>query len=199
MCVQERRKAAVTELVRLLKLGGRALIYVWAMEQEYKNQKSYYLKHTKNQEKQHNQHENKANLQNQNENLQNQLEDEASSQENQEHVEPETVKESPDHVASTITKPSGNVSSEQDSGNLSPPKLSVHINRTAFESQDLLVPWHLKGEAKKSCETSVFHRFYHVFQQGELEALCQSVGGVKVQQSYYDQGNWCVILQKVHQ
>ena len=42
--VQERRLAAVTELVRLLKPGGRALIYVWAMEQEYNKQKSKYLK-----------------------------------------------------------------------------------------------------------------------------------------------------------
>ncbi|KAF6720889.1 Alkylated DNA repair alkB-like protein 8 [Oryzias melastigma] len=40
----ERRLAAVTELVRLLKPGGQALIYVWAFEQEYNKQKSKYLK-----------------------------------------------------------------------------------------------------------------------------------------------------------
>ncbi|XP_062842129.1 alkylated DNA repair protein alkB homolog 8 [Trichomycterus rosablanca] len=177
LSTQERRLAAVTELVRLLKVGGRALIYVWAMEQEYKNQKSNYLKPSRNQE---NRDENQ-------ENLQNQQEGERNPRENQESVELET-----DH------KNDVNVSSEQDCGNSNPPKLSVHTNRTAFASQDLLVPWHLKGEAKAS-EKSVFHRFYHVFQQGELESLSESVGGVKVQQSYYDQGNWCVILQKMHQ
>ncbi|GLD57223.1 alkylated DNA repair protein alkB homolog 8, partial [Lates japonicus] len=36
----ERRLAAVRELVRLLKPGGRALIYVWAFEQEYNKQSS---------------------------------------------------------------------------------------------------------------------------------------------------------------
>ncbi|KAF3847818.1 hypothetical protein F7725_020846 [Dissostichus mawsoni] len=41
---QERRLAAVQELVRLLKPGGRALIYVWAFEQEYNKQRSKYLK-----------------------------------------------------------------------------------------------------------------------------------------------------------
>uniref|UniRef100_A0A665UFQ1 tRNA (carboxymethyluridine(34)-5-O)-methyltransferase n=1 Tax=Echeneis naucrates TaxID=173247 RepID=A0A665UFQ1_ECHNA len=91
-------------------------------------------------------------------------------------------------------------------------KLSVHTNRTAFNTQDLLVPWHLKegkkqgeedsGEnTKKDKKTSgnslpVFHRYYHVFQQGELEQLCGQVAGVRVCRSYHDQGNWCVILEK---
>ncbi|KAL6082511.1 hypothetical protein STEG23_002760, partial [Scotinomys teguina] len=43
----ERRVAALQELARLLKPGGQALIYVWAMEQEYKNQKSKYLRGSK--------------------------------------------------------------------------------------------------------------------------------------------------------
>lgn len=52
---------------------------------------------------------------------------------------------------------------------------------------------------KSECESMpvpVFHRYYHVFQQGELEQLCAQVAGVKVQSSYHDQGNWCVILEK---
>uniref|UniRef100_A0A3Q1BK79 tRNA (carboxymethyluridine(34)-5-O)-methyltransferase n=1 Tax=Amphiprion ocellaris TaxID=80972 RepID=A0A3Q1BK79_AMPOC len=136
---QERRLAAVRELVRLLKPGGRALIYVWAFEQEYNKQKSKYLK-------------------------------------------------------------------ENNKDRVTDGKLSVHTNRTAFNTQDLLVPWHLKEGKKRGDEESgdklesspapVFHRYYHVFQQGELEQLCAQVNGVKVQSSYHDQGNWCVILQK---
>ncbi|KAM6946007.1 tRNA (carboxymethyluridine(34)-5-O)-methyltransferase alkbh8 [Aplochiton taeniatus] len=176
---QERREAAVTELVRLLRPGGRALIYVWALEQEYNKQISKYLK--------------------------------------------EYNKETSGNHKHTSNSPDD---TQIPSGKESPAKLSVHTNRTAFNSQDLLVPWHLKGgggekgglsgDVKKGKQgsrnqfessdlhthtsvpslTPVFHRYYHVFRQGELEELCGRVRGVLVQTSYHDQGNWCVILEK---
>ncbi|XP_029813289.1 alkylated DNA repair protein alkB homolog 8-like [Suricata suricatta] len=88
-------------------------------------------------------------------------------------------------------------------------KLPVHTNRTSFHSQDLLVPWHLKGHPgnHKPAEplgrggpqgpSPVFHRFYHVFREGELEAACRTLSDIRVLRSYYDQGNWCVVLEKV--
>uniref|UniRef100_A0A1A8FR29 tRNA (carboxymethyluridine(34)-5-O)-methyltransferase n=4 Tax=Nothobranchius korthausae TaxID=1143690 RepID=A0A1A8FR29_9TELE len=190
---QERRLAAVRELVRLLKPGGQALVYVWAFEQEYNKQKSKYLKD-----------HNRDSSPTQN-----------SSKKTQEpHGEPDT---------------------QRHSYNPAEDKLSVHTNRTAFNSRDLLVPWHLKEGNKQDgkdsscrlssrtdprpgCDSSreathnpdskpcsdtsgcssapVFHRYYHVFQQGELEQLCAQVAGVKVKSSYHDQGNWCVVLEK---
>ncbi|XP_036940988.1 alkylated DNA repair protein alkB homolog 8 isoform X2 [Acanthopagrus latus] len=239
---QERRLAAVRELVRLLKPGGRALIYVWAFEQEYNKQRSKYLK--------------------------------------EQNKEPPENHSPTNNASEDSHKPVDNI---QDVSKVTDGKLSVHTNRTSFNTQDLLVPWHLKegkrrgeeesGEGVKkekrkerskkssgnSCsadrsssstrsdcnpdpcpsfdsdmtsgsvqETSdathspdskpspnndsthtttsasksesspvpVFHRYYHVFQQGELELLCGQVSGVKVQSSYHDQGNWCVILEK---
>uniref|UniRef100_A0A2D4GKE0 Uncharacterized protein n=1 Tax=Micrurus corallinus TaxID=54390 RepID=A0A2D4GKE0_MICCO len=94
-----------------------------------------------------------------------------------------------------------------------PARLPVHTNRTSFETQDVLVPWHLKdgiskktGHAKLSQPLDgltyapepkpVFHRYYHVFCEGELEQLCKQLGCIKVQRSCYDQGNWCVVLEK---
>lgn len=136
-------------------------------------------------------------------------------------------------------------------------KLSIHTNRTAFKTQDLLVPWHLKDEKiqrgeysgddlenkkkddkassgyglcsvngsdstpgsdckmcvgsrvgtssesgtspgrEPECIVPVYHRYYHLFQQGELEQLCAQIPGVRVQSSYHDQGNWCLILEKI--
>lgn len=85
--------------------------------------------------------------------------------------------------------------------------ISMHVNRTAFKEQDVLVPWQLKnqrGSVTKdlkeksggdSCRT--FHRYYHVFRQGELEALCETLPNVLIKDSYYDQGNWCVLLEKL--
>ncbi|KAM6987734.1 tRNA (carboxymethyluridine(34)-5-O)-methyltransferase alkbh8 isoform 2-T2 [Tautogolabrus adspersus] len=215
---QDRRLAAVRELVRLLKPGGRALIYVWAFEQEYNKQRSKYLKD-----------ENKEGSENH------------SPTKNTSEDSQEPHGKSSRHLEDDYRP----VDKIQDVG-----KLSVHTNRTAFNTQDLLVPWHLKegkrrGEEEpvetgkkdktkdgskktsgKSCPTTikdskpipsisttqtstekpksesenspapVFHRYYHVFQQGELEQLCCQVAGIKVQISYHDQGNWCVILEK---
>ncbi|XP_059186442.1 alkylated DNA repair protein alkB homolog 8 [Centropristis striata] len=248
---QERRLAAVKELVRLLKPGGRALIYVWAFEQEYNKQRSKYLK-----------------------------------EQNKEHPETHSGNENtpddrqePDRNLNIHTSRDleHNDRPEDNTQDVTDGKLSVHTNRTAFNTQDLLVPWHLKdgkkrveedsGESRKTdkrkekskktsgntCADSslssispldcnadsnsssgsglhtseathspdsklspngdtsqtpsstlksesspapVFHRYYHVFQQRELEQLCAQEAGVKVQSSYHDQGNWCVILQK---
>ncbi|XP_040903307.1 alkylated DNA repair protein alkB homolog 8 [Toxotes jaculatrix] len=255
---QERRLAAVRELLRLLKPGGRALIYVWAFEQEYNKQRSKYLK-----EKNKEHPENLCPIDN-------------ASEDRQELHGKSRIRTSR-HLEDK--------DSIQDVSKVTDGKLSVHTNRTAFNTQDLLVPWHLKegkrqgeeesGESGKkdkrkdkskktssnSCSPSslssetrldcnsdpnssfdssmslgsgldtsdathssdskpspngdtaqtsscalksesesspapVFHRYYHVFQQGELEQLCGQVDGVKVQSSYHDQGNWCVILEK---
>ncbi|XP_070685529.1 tRNA (carboxymethyluridine(34)-5-O)-methyltransferase alkbh8 [Pempheris klunzingeri] len=243
---QERRLAAVRELVRLLKPGGRALIYVWAFEQEYNKQKSKYLKD-----------QNK-------ENPENHCPAKNTPEDSQEPHGKSSVQGSR-HLEDNH-RPTDDI---QDDSKATDGKLSVHTNRTAFNTQDLLVPWHLKegkklGEAEseeggkkdkrkeKSKKTSgdscsanslssinpldcsprpspgfdsnvssgsrldtseatqspdsgdtahtstatLFHRYYHVFQQGELEQLCAQVAAVKVQSSYHDQGNWCVILEK---
>uniref|UniRef100_A0A8C4NTG6 tRNA (carboxymethyluridine(34)-5-O)-methyltransferase n=1 Tax=Dicentrarchus labrax TaxID=13489 RepID=A0A8C4NTG6_DICLA len=184
---QERRLAAVRELMRLLRPGGRALIYVWAFEQEYNKQKSKYLKH-QNREHPGNHSPTK-----------NTLEDSQVPQ-----------GKSSIHTSRPLEDNCSPVDEVRDVGKVTDGKLSVHTNRTAFNTQDLLVPWHLKEGKRRGEEESgdanskpsesgpapVFHRYYHVFQQGELERLCCQVAGVKVRSTYHDQGNWCVILEK---
>ncbi|KAL8191047.1 UNVERIFIED_CONTAM: hypothetical protein K2H54_066959 [Gekko kuhli] len=169
----ERRLAALCELVRLLRPGGRALVYVWAMEQEYNKQKSKYLKEKR------------------------------ATRGGMEETNGGASERDHQH----LVHPNNNTSQEIH------PKLPVHTNRTSFDSQDLLVPWHLKDGAKKKAEpieshqplsnsanwckpSPVFHRFYHVFCEGELEQVCKSLDCIKVIESYYDQGNWCVVLEK---
>ncbi|KAF6101943.1 alkB-like protein 8, tRNA methyltransferase [Phyllostomus discolor] len=185
----ERRVAALQELVRLLRPGGKALIYVWAMEQEYNKKKSKYLR------------------------------EDRTSPEKKEEISSDTsvqemlVEQMPGvgNQDSAYSVPSinnfqnGSCNSKKGANS----KLPIHTNRTSFHSQDLLVPWHLKGNPgkEKSIEpfgpvgthdaSPVFHRYYHVFCEGELEAACQALSDVSILQSYYDQGNWCVILQKV--
>ncbi|NXL63248.1 ALKB8 protein, partial [Chordeiles acutipennis] len=187
----ERRLAAIRELARLLRPGGTALIYVWAMEQEYKNQKSKYLKE-KNGSKD--------------------KEEEISTGTAPRPLEDQT----PDSSSGDSGCSDGLCNDWKGEGWDAKPgadsRLPVHTNRTSFHSQDLLVPWHLKGGTKKKGESvdtvlfsagskesqePVFHRYYHVFCEGELEAACRTLDCVRVQKSYYDQGNWCVVLEKL--
>lgn len=44
LATEERRRQAITEMARVLVVGGRALIYVWAKDQEADKTKSSYLK-----------------------------------------------------------------------------------------------------------------------------------------------------------
>ncbi|XP_010222821.1 PREDICTED: alkylated DNA repair protein alkB homolog 8 [Tinamus guttatus] len=189
----ERRLATIRELARLLRPGGTALIYVWAMEQEYRKQKSKYLK------------------------------EKNDSKGKEEETNPGAMRGLPsDRVPGGSSQ--GSASSDRlprdakaegcDAKPVAASALPVHTNRTSFHSQDLLVPWHLKSDPKKKrgdaaklsspagSEESqelgpVFHRYYHVFCEGELEAACRALDCVRVQKSYYDQGNWCVVLEKL--
>lgn len=84
-------------------------------------------------------------------------------------------------------------------------KLLVNASRESFEQQDLFVPWKYSGPGKQRKETEgsregteghVYHRYYHVFQDGELQELCSRLSHVTVEKHYYDKGNWCVVLRK---
>lgn len=76
--------------------------------------------------------------------------------------------------------------------------LPVHRNRTQFKHNDLLVPWKLRCKTdNKLSNTSVdtLLRYYHVFDEKELDRLCAAVG-LHVHTSYYEEGNWCVVCIK---
>lgn len=123
-------------MVRILRTGGRALIYVWAKKQVKDAEKSTYIKQDRK----------------------NRKNDVAS-------VTNEQIE-----IANGISLP-------------------IHVNRTDFNHSDLLVPWKLKTN-----ETLL--RFYHVFDDDELEKLCGQLRNIEIIKTYYDQGNWCIILRK---
>ena len=41
-----------------------------------------------------------------------------------------------------------------------------------------------------------YYRYYHVFCDGELTRLCDSVNNVIIIDSWYDHENWCILLEK---
>lgn len=79
-----------------------------------------------------------------------------------------------------------------------------------FQKQDLFVTWNYNAQKKKknknveesesvpkSEEEKIFLRFYHVFANQELEDLFSEISNARVLESYYEQGNWCAIFQKI--
>merc|ERR1712071_375409 len=117
MTSESRRIQAFTEILRILKPGGRALVTAWAFEQENTN-----------------------------------------------YVD--------------------RVDKQNDASCDEPQKfLPVHQARTAFKSADLLVPWKLQGKT--------FHRFYHVFKNGEMEDIFSKIPDGEIENVFYDDGNWC--------
>lgn len=139
-------------MARVLRIGGKALIYVWAKNQAKDSRQSSYLR------------QNKRNTA------------------KEKDIVADSVETNPKYVEG----------------------LPVHTNRTQFAHQDMLVPWKLKSRIVSKADTDTaptasveYLRFYHVFEEHELEALVAQVDGVQIERSYYDQGNWCVVFKKV--
>ncbi|KAF5401829.1 Alkylated DNA repair protein alkB 8 [Paragonimus heterotremus] len=94
-------------------------------------------------------------------------------------------------------------------------RLPVHISGTEFPATDMLVPWKQKQRKVKrsspvddqlvdkhrsdegSCQSEAPGRYYHLFVQGELDALVRRVSSLRTERSFYEQGNWAVIVVKV--
>ena len=92
-----------------------------------------------------------------------------------------------------------------------------------FATQDVFVPWHLHDtyeEQKKqnqkeanpenskyidtaikddNKQATVYHRYYHVFKEGEMEQLIMEhfEGRLEIVNRYYDHANWVVELRKI--
>lgn len=72
-----------------------------------------------------------------------------------------------------------------------------------------MIPWHLSmrfraepvlhGVVDAVKKSVVYKRYYHLFVEGELEGLVESVGGCRVLDRYYDHENWVVLLEKTEE
>ena len=87
-----------------------------------------------------------------------------------------------------ITKPNGQIfievwAMEQDND-----------SRIKFDEQDNLVPFKNKHTGE-----NLGNRFYHIFKKGELEKLINNFDNVKIINSFYEKGNWGVIIKKINQ
>ena len=64
-------------------------------------------------------------------------------------------------------------------------------SRRKFTKQDNLVEF--QSSDKKIKEL----RFYHVFEENELEKMIHNIPGIKIVQSYWEIGNWILVIEKI--
>jgi tRNA (uracil-5-)-methyltransferase TRM9 len=68
------------------------------------------------------------------------------------------------------------------------------------DDQDVMVPWVMRAKKNKEVDgeqqtDKTFHRYYHLYKQGELEDNVRDAGGVVVE-SGYEKDNWWAIAQR---
>ncbi|KAK7071547.1 Alkylated DNA repair protein alkB 8, partial [Halocaridina rubra] len=183
---EERRIAAIKEIVRILRAGGRALIYVWAMEQKRGKNISSYLKQNKATWKASGEDNTRENS-----NLEIRNHSSVSSDYLPVHTNRTEFIEQDMLVPWKMKSQKKGVHAKYKSSDL---KGAENIpNESSLCSVEL--PDSVRGNNNAE-PFPVFHRYYHVFKQSELESLCTKVEEVNILKSYYDEGNWCVIFEK---
>ncbi|GAB9471669.1 Alkylated dna repair protein alkb 8 [Globisporangium polare] len=127
------RLAAVKELIRVLRVDGRGVIYAWAHEQKTNSKRQF---------------------------------DESK----QDFM-----------VPWNLDKRFAQPSKAKDNGE----------NSTEVEAQEEVV------KKEKKSEPIVVQRYCHMFKEGELEQLVAMAGNARVEEHYYDESNWAVVLRRV--
>lgn len=61
------------------------------------------------------------------------------------------------------------------------------------DNNDFLIPWNVKTKIK----TDVYQRFYHLFEENELEKLLSNFSNIKIINSIFDKDNFNVIFTKI--
>lgn len=184
-----RRIEMLTELLRVLRPGGKALVTAWATEQEDMKKLAKWHPIPQPGDQSHND----ASMRIHN------AKSDVSSVAAAVHSDSEATTASGAHRATSA----GQVQVKQ-AGN------------------DYFVPWHLPfhraeaamqvlkaGSASSGSTASsirvddkrgavVFSRYYHVFEQFELDHLVQQVPQAEVLESFYDKDNWCVVVGRTN-
>lgn len=194
---QDRRYAGIQEICRVLRCGGQALVYVWALEQRKSGRNSSYLKQNK---KNRTPSDVSETLQSPDQSRNISTDEYAvkvSSDDSNQVSGNIPQRENSSTTEETLEKCISNIKLDDTR---QPRMLRIHENRTNFVQQDMLVPWKLKPSKNQNGNSTnhspVFHRFYHTFKEGELENICSSIDGISIVKSYYDEGNWCIIIEK---
>ena len=211
-----RRIHMLTELLRVLRPGGKALVTVWATHQEDMKKLAKWQpidrpgrSHQSHPpDLSHDDHTAECKL----------AAGEVNSALNDHSIEDQVERLSLQPAVSNeagVTTAQQHPVAEQHEG-----EESGRSSQGEDASNDYFVPWHLpfhraeaalqvlKAEKEqdsaaagsiridKNKNAVVFSRYYHVYEQFELDQLVQSVPMAEVLESFYDKDNWCVVMGK---
>lgn len=182
LATRERRLQALDEMRRVLAPGGRALVTVWAKDQTKRSLTAYLKQDRKNRRN--------ANISG--ESCVSKRETENTNVEDVVKVEKSEKKETKHTLVEEHQNPS-----VENTLQMSEFKLPVHTARTPFQHQDVFVPWKVKSKAPSDNVAEVFLRYYHVFEENELFQLCSSMKDINILQTYYTEGNWCIVFEQL--
>ena len=198
LSTDERRLHALKELVRITKISGLILTYVWALEQDKEKANNVEPENERTEKSKKTEENDIEKLE------ETKLETKNKIIGNRYKVPEQQTDESingPNESETCSVNDKLNLGKRTDTAETMSSEIQVSAGRNIFQQQDLLVPWHLKGSSKgeTSNDVKVLHRFYHVFKTGELEQLCMKIENIEIMNLYFDKGNWCVVLKKISQ
>lgn len=196
-----RRIHMLTELLRVLRPGGKALVTVWATHQEDMKKLAKWQPIERPGRSEHSHPPDSTPFHH------------MSSAVNSDCAEAQL------RPAMSI-EASARLSQQQQGHEQSQGAEPGRVSQGHGASNDYFVPWHLpfhraeaalqvlKAEQEQDSAAAgsiridnkknavVFSRYYHVYEQFELDRLVQSVSGAEVLDSFYDKDNWCVVMGK---
>ncbi|TPX51882.1 hypothetical protein CcCBS67573_g09993 [Chytriomyces confervae] len=180
----ERRVAAVKELVRTIRPGGKILIFVWALEQEDGSKRKFekqdvfvpwnldaktFAGKSKSVAANGGRRKGKKNQGQDGQDSAAVVEDKGDTKE----VDSATTPSSPEVANPNVAKTIEALSLESNPEDAAP-----------------------KVVVKSGNENIVYQRYYHVFVKGELDQVVEAAGSLDVNKSGYDRDNWYIIATK---
>lgn len=174
LSTENRRKKAIEELVRVVKMGGLVLITVWAVEQE---DGSLLHKWTPLTEKY--------------------VEEEWVGPSSPRVRDPfsfklESIPESDENINLASQSVKETVRNQQEY--FVPWHLPYHRAEVSGASACALANGLARKDDKKGAV--VYNRYYHVFSEGELERLVSGMDNAIIVDQFFDKSNWCIVLKK---
>ncbi|KAG0223157.1 tRNA methyltransferase, has a role in tRNA modification [Mortierella sp. GBA43] len=200
----ERRLTAIEEILRVVRLGGKVLIFVWALEQKGKRDFDKDVQDvfvpwalTKKAEPARNntgrQRQQRAQLGNNPQNL-SAAAGESSVIESMGQLTLQSDPSQETQSASTLAPVSTSSSSSSTITTITTTASAQERPIVAQETSSSVVDPAAEGPTESAMP--VFNRYYHLFRKGELEDLVTQTNKASILQAGYDRDNWWCIVEK---